>query len=73
VVGQTAQQAGGTALRVARQGVSGCQRPRPFLQALDAEELAVPGARIEAEQPRLRSALRAECGVGRRAEREAQR
>jgi hypothetical protein len=51
VVGQAAQQAGCGAPRVAREGEAGGQRTRTLFQAIDAEELTVQGAGIQADGP----------------------
>jgi len=50
VVGQSAEQPRGTTPRVSGEGKSGRQRPGALFQALDAEEFAVQGAGVEADQ-----------------------
>src|SRR5207247_133086 len=61
VVGEAAQQPGGAALWIAREREARRQRAGALLQALDAEEFAVQGAGVEADQPRTRPARRERC------------
>ena len=51
VIGQATQQAGRAAARVPRQREFSRERAGPFLEALDAQQLAVQWARVEPDQP----------------------
>jgi hypothetical protein len=66
VVGKAAQRAWRAAPRVACEGESGRQCASALLEAIDAEEFAVQGAGVEADQTGARPARRILVGARRR-------